>query len=95
MTLCLFYNFPPVSLSLSLHINCTVSMYGKFTAANDLYKEIMIDASTFVNDGNILATGDQINLIHNNALEDSSYYNRWLFHSVFQSMSRNISLRSF
>ncbi|PIK48932.1 putative glutamate receptor 2 [Apostichopus japonicus] len=61
-----------------------VSMYGKFTAANDLYKEIMIDASTFVNDGNILATGDQINLIHNNALEDSSYYNRWLFHSVFQ-----------
>ncbi|PIK48930.1 putative glutamate receptor 2 [Apostichopus japonicus] len=65
----------------------SVSLYGHGTAEEDLYKQIMTDATTFINDAGgrgILPPNDQINVIHEKVLEDNIYEEQNLFKSVFQ-----------
>lgn len=64
-----------------------VSLYGKNTAEDDLYKQIMTDATTYINDAGgrgILNPNDQINVIHEKVLEDKVYEEQNLFKSVYQ-----------
>ncbi|KAJ8026169.1 Glutamate receptor 4 [Holothuria leucospilota] len=65
-----------------------VSLYGQYTQQNDLYKQIMIDASTYINDGRsekaLIRSGDQINVIHDKVLQDREYERQTLSKSVYQ-----------
>lgn len=79
-----FLVFAFISKVVHSEIAKVVSMYGRYTSQNNLYKNIMIDASTYVNDGRILPVGDQLNIIHNNLLEEGIFEDRSVFQSVFQ-----------
>ncbi|KAJ8037353.1 Glutamate receptor 2 [Holothuria leucospilota] len=64
------------------------SFYGKYTGVGDIYKDIMTDATTYINDDRggqqIIPSGDQVNVIHQNLLSNRVYEDQTLSKSVYQ-----------
>lgn len=64
------------------------SFYGKYTAMDDIYKQIMTDASTYINDDRggqqIVPSGDQVNVIHQNLLNNRNFDDQTLSKAVYQ-----------
>lgn len=68
-----------------------MSLYGKYTGKDDHYKQILTDASTYINDAagrGLLPTGDQVNVIHDQVLADKDYETMTLSKSLYSGKKK-------